>query len=309
MVGADTWIHLACVMGTGTLSVYLDGTLYRTVACNYVAPDGPLWISAQAGAAPTQCFRGAIADLRIFGGAQTAAELAADRLRRLCGYEPRLFAHYPLERDASDNTPTDATAYRAAPRDRLPSGSAHRAGSCLSAELSDWQIWDRARDASDIRSTMHLTLTGGEAGLAVGYRLGALLPDDEAARLADFSIHGLSGARYRARPTPEPVACRAPPPPAARSSATAARKSPPSAAAPCTKRASSFASSARRTTSIPTKSPAVACFSSRTGARPMHRAISASTFRPTACSRPTSCRSPPAGIAPPAASACPMACG
>ncbi len=194
MVTPETWIQLIAVMGAGTFSIYLDGALYRTVTCAYSSPDGPLWVCAQAGTAgPVSFFPGAVADLQIYPGARTPAEFATDRLRRLCGAEPGLYAHYPLERDASDNTANRRHGVLYGTPRPLPSGSAHRAGSCLAAEIADFQVWSQARDAATIRASMHLALIGTEAGLAVGYRLGALLPDEGEARIVDFSVHGRDG--------------------------------------------------------------------------------------------------------------------
>lgn len=193
-VVADTWVQLICVRGSGTFSFYLDGVLYRTVTCGYASPDGPLWISAHPGPSGlVSFFPGAIADLQIYPSARTAAEMATDRLRRLCGAELGLYAHYPLERDASDNTANRRHGVlRGNPRP-VPSGSVHRAGPCLPAELSDWQVWGQARDAATIRTSMNLALIGTEAGLSVGYRLGALLPADGEARIDDFSVNGRDG--------------------------------------------------------------------------------------------------------------------
>lgn len=194
MVTPETWIQLIAVMGAGTFSIYLDGALYRTVTCVYASPDGPLWICAQAGTAgPVSFFPGAVADLQIYPGARTPAEFATDRLRRLCGAEPGLYAHYPLERDASDNTANRRHGVLYGTPRPVPSGSAHRAGSCLPAEIADFQVWGQARDAATIRATMNLALIGTEAGLAVGYRLGALLPEDATERVVDFSVHARNG--------------------------------------------------------------------------------------------------------------------
>jgi hypothetical protein len=95
----DRWYHVAVTFDGAAVRIYIDGTLDATRATGaptLLTSEEPLYIGVRQGASPAH-FNGAIRDVRVWGGARTADEIAAKARVRTLGGEPGLLGAWALD--------------------------------------------------------------------------------------------------------------------------------------------------------------------------------------------------------------------
>lgn len=197
----EGWHHYAGTYDGKTMRLYVDGVMQAPLdrsgllatsvsAGMSIGRDGDPW--------PTERrFRGRLADVQVWSVARSAAAIQASMLTRLTGKESGLVGYWPLDAaDAYDLSPGNRPGrFRGEPR-LVSVGSAFTIGKGLVGELSEVQVWEAARTASEVKATMHLQLTGQERALAADYRMGAIVHEQSGPVVPDFSRHGRSGVVY-----------------------------------------------------------------------------------------------------------------
>ncbi|KAB2663369.1 MAG: hypothetical protein DVB31_10850 [Verrucomicrobia bacterium] len=109
-----TWYHLAYVFDDAgnRHALYVNGVEVASGAANASIPydDHPPQLGADYnGPNPSEFFAGRMADVRLWGVARSAAQIQANRGRRLAGTEAGLAGYWRLD-DGEDTTARDATA-------------------------------------------------------------------------------------------------------------------------------------------------------------------------------------------------------
>jgi hypothetical protein len=98
----DSWIHVAGTLSDGTLTLYVDGVSQGSIASlgdPLTVTDIPISVG-NGGLAPDQlccAFNGAIAEVRVWSRALSAAEILAGAGSKLTGSEQDLVAYWPLD--------------------------------------------------------------------------------------------------------------------------------------------------------------------------------------------------------------------
>lgn len=189
-----------CYTGTydgSAIRLYVDGVQVATApASGAVAADaaGAMSIGHDKGYAPTERnFRGQIADVQLWSVARAQADIQAGMYSRLTGNESGLAGYWPLDRGAGDLSPNKRNGLLKGNPELIKAGSGYTIGQAFSGEIADVQVWDKARDAADVKATMHLNLSGKENGLAAYYHLGAVAHEERPPIVPDFSHHGRNG--------------------------------------------------------------------------------------------------------------------
>ncbi|WP_428268295.1 LamG domain-containing protein [Haliangium sp.] len=212
------WMHLAVtVAADGHTTVYKNGSplgskqlvLPRAVQRRYAR----LAMDSWNGRAP---LHGRLAEVRWWRGPRTEAQIKAGLFTVLSGRELGLQGYWPLHDGRADDlspfgrhgTFKGSPAPVAFPHWSRGTGE-HRIGEGFVGHLSEARVWDRACTPVEVRTNMHVQLTGRELGLAGYWRLGAIVHDDPAfapdftPRAVHARVYGnpYAGARSLARAT------------------------------------------------------------------------------------------------------------
>ncbi|WP_437642419.1 LamG-like jellyroll fold domain-containing protein [Sorangium sp. So ce854] len=182
------------------IRLYIDGEpAAQKAASGAIAADasGVMCIGHDDGHAATERnLSGQVADVQVWSAARAKADIRADMYRRLTGNEGGLVGYWPLDVNAGDLSPSKRNgAFKGSPT-LVSAGSTHTIGEAFRGEISGVQIWEEARAAAAIKASMHLNLSGREAGLAAYYRMGAIAHEERSPILPDFSRHGRNAAVY-----------------------------------------------------------------------------------------------------------------
>ncbi|WP_438031091.1 LamG-like jellyroll fold domain-containing protein [Sorangium sp. So ce233] len=182
------------------IRLYIDGEpAAQKAASGAIAADasGVMCIGHDDGHPATERnVSGQVADVQVWSVARAKADIRADMYRRLTGNEGGLVGYWPLDVNAGDLSPSKRNgAFKGSPT-LVSAGSAHTIGEAFRGEISGVQIWEEARAAAAIKASMHLNLSGREAGLAAYYRMGAIAHEEKSPILPDFSRHGRNAAVY-----------------------------------------------------------------------------------------------------------------
>ena len=193
------WHNYTGTYDGATVRFYVDGALVGQAPASgpvLADADGALSIGHDDGYLPRERnLAGDVAGVQLWSRALTDAEIQQNLTRRLTGGEPGLVGHWPLAGGPQDVSP-NLRHGKVWGAPRVWDAAAVTIGGGFTGELAEAQVWDRGRDAAEIKASMHLRLSGKEQDLAAYWRLGAVVFDPASPLVPDFSLHGADAQVY-----------------------------------------------------------------------------------------------------------------